>query len=198
LDDVSRTRPYVLAAVLQTVLRLRPDGPLATELVDDLLAARLEFDGHLLWPEKNEPGLAKPESSAVHTARAVVALREVTGRGDVDDAVGQAVAWLVGLTKPDDGVTEELIRPVPGSPATTRVLIRHFTSAWVVQALSGVASDVPVSRVHSALRVIWERYNPDLGLWAWGNGDLPIWMTLDSVTALRTAALVVAAQLLNP
>jgi hypothetical protein len=26
-------------------------------------------------------------------------------------------------------------------------------------------------------------------LWAWGNGDLPIWMTFDAIEALRLASL---------
>lgn len=198
LDQLSRTRPYLLSTVLQTVLRLRPDDPLADELIDDLLATRLVFDGTPLWPEKKEPGLARPEASVVHTARAVVALRDVTHRSDVAEAVEQAETWLIGLTRPDDGVTEDLVRPVPGSPATTRVLIRHFTSAWVVQALSGAASYVPLARFQNALRTLWERYSPDLGLWAWGNGDLPIWMTLDSVAALRAAALTLATPPLSP
>jgi hypothetical protein len=78
------------------------------------------------------------------------------------------------------------------------VTIRHFTAAWVVQALSGAAWTVPVVRLHAALRIVWSRYDRDLGLWAWGNGDLPIWMTLDSVTALRGAALAMATPPLSP
>jgi DNA-binding XRE family transcriptional regulator len=200
LDDFSRTRPYLLSTVLQTVLRLRPDSPLTVGLIDDLLRARLDFGGSLLWPEKVEPGLALPEPSAVHTARAVVVLREALfahDRDDIRDAIEQAVRWLVIKNRPDEGVFEELIRPRPDGHGSTRVAIRHFTSAWVVQALAG-ADSVPLSRVHSALRILWGRYDHTVGLWAWGNGDLPIWMTLDSVTALRAAALSLTAPPLGP
>jgi DNA-binding XRE family transcriptional regulator len=199
LDDFSRTRPYLLSTVLQTVLRLRPDSALATGLIDDLLGARLDFGGSLLWPEKIEPDLALPEPSAVHTARAVVALRDalvVHDRADIRDAIEQAIGWLVAKNRPDDGVIEELIRSRPDGHGSTRVAIRHFTSAWVVQALAG--ADAPLSRLHSALRILWSRYDRVQGLWAWGNGDLPIWMTLDSVTALRAAALSLAAPPLGP
>lgn len=201
LDPFSRTRPYLLATALQTVVRLRPDAPLATELVDELLAARLDFDGVPLWPEKNVSGLVLPEPSTVHTARAVVAMCDVLRcrgeRSDILDAVGQATQWLTDRAHPDDGVIEELVRPRPDGDGTTRVGIRHFTPAWVVQALS-VAPEVPLRRLRRALDALWERYDPELGLWAWGNGDLPIWMSLDSVTALNTATLRVAEPPLSP
>jgi hypothetical protein len=80
------------------------------------------------------------------------------------------------------------------------VAIRHFTSAWVVQALAGAGKyrSIPTSRLHSALRIMWARYESRMGLWAWGNGDLPIWMTLDAVTALHVAALTMADSPVGP
>jgi DNA-binding XRE family transcriptional regulator len=201
LDPFSRTRPYLLATALQTVVRLRPDAPLATELIDELLAARLDFGGVPLWPEKKESGLVLPEASTVHTARAVVAMCDVLRcqgeRSDIQDAVGQATQWLTDRAHPDDGVIEELVRPRPDGDGTTRVGIRHFTPAWVAQALA-VAPEVPLRRLRRALDALWERYDPERGLWAWGNGDLPIWMTLDSVTALNSATLRVADSPLSP
>lgn len=200
LDPFSRTRSYLLATVLQTVVRLRPDAPLTVQLIDDLLATRLDFDGTLLWPEKKEAGLVLPEPSAVHTARAVVALQEALRyhgeRTDIHEAVGQATQWLTDRVHPDDGVVEEL-RPRPDGDDTTRVTIRHFTSAWVIQALAATPH-VPLSRLHRALRTLWERYDSGLGLWAWGNGDLPIWMTLDAVTALNVATRAAAEPPLSP
>jgi hypothetical protein len=153
----------------------------------------------LLWPEKVEPGLTQPEPSVAHTARAVVALRGVMhnhGRDEIRVAVDNAIEWLVERNHPDDGVTEELIRPKPDG-GTTRVIVRHFTSALVVQALSGVPY-VPASRIHSALNTLWERYNREIGLWAWGNGDLPVWMTMESVIALRSAAFALVATPVSP
>ncbi|SRR6266568_1450048 len=201
LDRFSRTRSYLLASVLQTVVRLRPDAPLALGLIDDLLAARLDFGGRPLWPEKKEAGLVLPEPSVVHTARAVVALREALRyygeRDDIEEAVGQATQWLTDRVHRDDGVVEELARPRPDGDGTTRVTIRHFTSAWVVQALAATPQ-VPPSRLHSALRTLWERYDAELGLWAWGNGEVPIWMTLDAVTALNVATRAAVEPPLSP
>ncbi|WP_103343495.1 helix-turn-helix domain-containing protein [Amycolatopsis sp. CA-126428] len=201
LDDYSRTRPFLLATALRTSTRLRADAALTRRLADDLLAARLDFDGTPLWGEKNEPGLVAPVPSTAHTARAVVALREFlrTGedRADVQEAVKVATQWLIDRTHPDDGIMEDLLLPQPGSRESVRVNIKHFTSAWVVQALAE-APQVPAARLSRALRSLWERYEPGLGLWAWGSGDLPIWMTLDAVTALRAAALAFPARSLLP
>jgi DNA-binding XRE family transcriptional regulator len=201
LDEFSRTRPYLLAVALQTAVRLRPDAPLTTRLIEDLLSTRLDFSGSLLWPEKNEAGLVAPEPSVVHTARAVVALRaSLRSRndgGEVLEAVEEATQWLIDRTHPDDGVFEELIRPKPDGDGTTRIMIRHFTPAWVVQALAA-APQLPLARLNRALRTLWSRYDHERGLWSWGNGDLPIWMTLDAVTALRAATLAVAAPPLSP
>ncbi|TNC22926.1 helix-turn-helix domain-containing protein [Amycolatopsis alkalitolerans] len=193
----SAARPYLLSTTVHTVARLRPDGALADRLVDELLAARLDFPGKgKLWPEKNEPGLVAPEASVAHTARAVCALNDFRRRRDdrpeVEDAVEEAVRWLVSRQHPDDGVYEELIRPRPDGNGTTRVLIRHFTAAWVSQALA-TSPHFPLARMQKALDVLWKRYDRDNGLWAWGSGDLPIWMTLDAVAALREAAYATSA-----
>ncbi|MEV6640382.1 helix-turn-helix transcriptional regulator [Amycolatopsis sp. NPDC051371] len=201
LDDRTRTRPFLLAAALRTSVRLGPDAPLTRRLTDDLLAARLDFDGVPLWGEKKEDGLVAPEPSTAHTARAVVALRELLrsghGSDEVRDAVEVGTRWLVERIHPDDGVSEDLALPQPNGP-DVRVTIKHFTSAWVLQALAE-APQVPVARLSRALNSLWERYEPSLGLWAWGSGDLPIWMTLDAVTALRAVALAFPApQFLPP
>ncbi|MEC3980797.1 helix-turn-helix transcriptional regulator [Amycolatopsis sp. H20-H5] len=201
LDAFSRTRPYLLSTVLQVATRLRPEAPLTTRLIDDLLATRLDFQGSLLWTEKNEEGLVAPEASVAHTARAVVALREVLhsrdDRHDVREAIDDATQWLIERTHPDDGMYEELIRPRPDGVGSTRIIIRHFTPAWIVQALAG-APHLPVDRLNRALLPLWERYEAGLGLWTWGSGDVPIWLTLDAVTALRAAALAVATPPVSP
>ncbi|WET83188.1 helix-turn-helix transcriptional regulator [Amycolatopsis sp. QT-25] len=201
LDPYSRTRPYLLSAVLHTAVRLRPDAPLTDRLIDALLAARLDFGGARLWPEKNEAGLVAPEASVVHTARSVVVLRDVLcgreDRNDVREAADEATQWLIDRSHADDGVAEDLERPRPDGEGTTRIIIRHFTAAWVVQALA-TAPFLPLPRLNRALGTLWERYDADQGLWAWGSGDLPIWQTLDAVTALRAAALAAAGPPLSP
>jgi len=49
--------------------------------------------------------------------------------------------------------------------------------------------------VSHAVAQIWNGYGGDAAaLWAWDNGDLPIWMTFDAVEALRLASLAVPAR----
>jgi hypothetical protein len=46
--------------------------------------------------------------------------------------------------------------------------------------------------IKRALDYVWDRYDSDLHLWAWGNGDVPAWMLMDAVSALHDAALALA------
>ena len=72
------------------------------------------------------------------------------------------------------------------------VHVRHFTAAWVVKAL--VSAGVPAANpsVSNAVKQIWSSYGGDTAaLWAWDNGDLPIWMTFDAIEALRLASLAI-------
>lgn len=196
LGPGSESRPYLLSSALRTAARLRPDGPLADRLVDDLLNSRLAFPEGKLWPEKKEPGLVAPEASVVHTARAMCTLNDFrqrrSDRPEVAEAIEEAAEWLISIRHPDDGITEELVRPKPDGMGTTRVLIRHFTAAWVAQALAS-SPRFPLARMQKALDTVWKRYDRDLGLWAWGSGDLPIWMTLDAIAALREASLATSS-----
>ncbi|MGI9001590.1 MAG: hypothetical protein ACR2GH_07970 [Pseudonocardia sp.] len=188
LDTFSRSRTFALTTILEVALRLRPDAEFVHRLLDDLLRARLDVDGVALWAEKAAGGSAVQPSLA-HTARAVV----VTGlagslldRADASDAAEEALAWVADQDR-DDGVTETL-RPDPARRAYD-VPVRHFTAAWTVRAIAGVHG-VPGPRLRGALHTVWSRYVPSQALWAWGDGDLPIWMTHDAVMTLRHAALV--------
>jgi hypothetical protein len=164
-------------------------------LIDSLLAARRPYGSLLLWPEKAEPLLVSPAPSVAHTARAVRVLanaQEIRPSSQIREALEQAVAWL--SEEPDLHNAYEVIeRPVKGD--LEAVYIRHFTAAWVVKAL--VSASVPAAHpaVSSAAAQVWKSYGGDTpALWAWDNGDLPIWMTMDAVEALRLANLAVSAR----
>lgn len=196
VDDVTRRRTYVLTTVLETALRIAPDSALAGELLDGLLAARRSFGGCQLWPETIGEGVAKLSASPVHTARAVVVLQDAvrrTDRADLRDALRHGEDWLAE-NDDDDGVSEVIGREIdddrPGG-AVEELGVRHFTSAWVVRALSGVERP-DAGRLRTALSLVWEWFDPESGLWAWGNGDLPVWMTHDSVAAVQAASLALA------
>ena len=195
LGDFEKCRPFILATMLETSLLLNPGTTLVETLVDSLLAARRPHGELLLWPEKAEPFRSAPAPSVAHTARAVRVLAGVQAIRPADpvrEALEQAVAWLI--EQPDLHNAYEVVeRELHDRPEVVHV--RHFTAAWVVKAL--VSAGVPTSHpaVSNAVAQIWDSYGGDVAtLWAWDNGDLPIWMTFDAIEALRLANLAVPAR----
>jgi hypothetical protein len=195
LGDFEKYRPFILTTMLETSLLIEPGTSLVETLVDSLLAARRPYGDRLLWPEKAEPLLIDPAPSVAHTARAVRVLASVPATrpsSQTQEALEQAVAWLIEQRDLHNAyeVTE---RPVTGG--LELVHIRHFTAAWVVKAL--ISAGVPTAHpaVSNAVARIWDSYGGDnAALWAWDNGDLPIWMTFDAIEALRLANLAVPAR----
>jgi hypothetical protein len=193
-----RTRPFILSTILEATAQLGCDSGFTRLLTTDLLAARQEFGSLLLWPEKSEANLVAPIPSIAHTARAVRALavaqavRPLDQPLDAQDAeahaaVDQAADWLAD--QQDLGNVSEVIDRQIGADGVEPSYVRHFTAAWVVKAL--VSAGLPASHpsVSSAVGQIWDYYDPEAALWKWTNGDMPVWMTLDAVEALRLAAL---------
>jgi hypothetical protein len=195
LGDFEKWRPFILTTVLDTSLLLKPGTTLVEILVESLLDARRPYGDLMLWPEKAEPLLIAPSPSVAHTARAVRVLAGVQAirpSSQVQEALEQATAWLVEQRDLHNAY-EVLERPVKGG--IEPVHVRHFTAAWVVKAL--VSAGVPTAHpsVSNAVAQIWNSYGGDAAaLWAWDNGDLPIWMTFDAIEALRLASLAVPAR----
>jgi transcriptional regulator with XRE-family HTH domain len=190
-DRTARTRPVILTTALDAVMRLAPDSDLAAELTDNLLALRVDFRGALLWPEKKveDRVQAKLEPSMAHTARAVTVLRHAQGNA-VGDAVAVGEQWIAESSDLA-GVSESISRDL-GEGLREELTMHSFTSAHVVRALAG-ARNPSHWRIKRALDYVWDRYDPDLHLWAWGNGDVPAWMLMDAVSALHDAALALAS-----
>jgi hypothetical protein len=195
LGDFEKCRSFILTTMLETSLLIKPETELVQVLVDSLLAARRPYGDVLLWPEKAEPLLITPAPSVAHTARAIRVLASVQAirpAPPVQEALEQAVAWLMGQRDLHNAY-EVIERPVNDRPEPVHV--RHFTAAWVVKAL--VSAGVPATHpsVSNAVAQIWNSYGGDTAaLWAWDNGDLPIWMTFDAIEALRLANLAISAR----
>ena len=193
-----KTRPFVLTTVLETSLQLGYDPELTRSLIGDLLAARQRYGSVLLWPEKAEKDLVAPVPSIAHTARAVQALAHArlvrSAVGQAEDALDaeaweaaeQAAAWLA--EQQDLGNVSEVIdRQI--DEGVELGYVRHYTAAWVVKALVSVGLPASHPSVSAAVARIWNDYRADDALWRWTNGDIPVWMTLDAIEALRLAAL---------
>lgn len=195
LGDFEKCRPFILTTMLETSVLLKPGTEFMDVLTDSLLAARRPYGDLLLWPEKAEALLIDPVPSVAHTARAVRALTAalaVRPSIQVQEAVDQAVAWMTEQRVLRNAY-EVVERPVKGG--LEPVYVRHFTAAWVVKAL--ISAGVPTAHpsVSNAVAQIWNSYGGDAAaLWAWDNGDLPVWMTFDAIEALRLANLAVPAR----
>ena len=181
--------------MLETSLLLKPGTSLMEMLIDSLLAARRPYGDLLLWPEKSEPLLIDPNPSVAHTARAVRVLANVQAirpASGVREALAQAVRWLMEQRDLHNAY-EVIERPV--GAGLEPVHVRHFTAAWVVKAL--VSAGVPAAHpaVSNAIAQTWHSYGGGTAaVWAWDNGDLPIWMTFDAIEALRLASMAVPAR----
>jgi transcriptional regulator with XRE-family HTH domain len=190
VDDTARERPFILATGLGPLLRVAPDSSLATDLIRALLDTRIERDGVLLWPEKrldgDQPLLG---ASVAHTARAVTVLRDAPTEL-VGDAIASAEQWLADVG--DVNGVSEIIRRGLDADRVEELSIDHFTSAWVARALaSGESPDR--RQIQRALDHVWARYDEASHFWAWGNGDVPVWMLADAVAALQDTALALSS-----
>jgi hypothetical protein len=191
LGDFEKNRPYVLSTVLESIVKLQPDGPFTKAIAEDLLAARKKYGQRLLWPEKADPDLISPAASTVHTARAVRALAQVQAAlpsAEIGEGIEQAAGWLMDRT--DFGeVSENIERPL--GEGLEFLHVRHFTAAWVVKALVSMGLPASHPTASTAVGRIWRSYSDSAALWAWRNGDVPIWMSFDAIDALRMASLAV-------
>ena len=200
LGDFEKCRPFILTTMLETCLLLNPGIELVDILVDSLLAARRPYGDVLLWPEKAEPTRVPPAPSVAHTARAVrvlVGVQALRPADQVQEALNRAVSWLTeqrDLRNAYEAIERSVVNERP-----ELVHVRHFTAAWVVKAL--VSAGVPAAdpSVSNAVAQVLNSYGGDTAaLWAWDNGDLPIWMTFDAIEALRLASLAIPRGALAP
>jgi hypothetical protein len=195
LGEFEKCRPFILTTMLETGLLLDPGTEFVATLIDSLLAARRPYGDLLLWPEKAEPLLITPAPSLAHTARAVRVLASVQAirpASQVQEALEQAMAWLIEQRDLHNAY-EVVERTVDG--VLEPVYVRHFTAALVVKALVSAGVSAAHPSVSNAVAQVWSGYGGDAAaLWAWDNGDLPIWMTFDAIDALRLASLAGAVR----
>jgi hypothetical protein len=185
LGDFEKFRPFILTTMLETSMLLGPQAPLIDVLVESLLAARLSYPEGQLWPENSDPQLTKPDASVAHTARAVrvlANLQSLRPSGLVQEALDQAVPWLIGQQKLHN-TDEHIERPTDLKSVRTY----HFTAAWVVKALVSAGLPAGHPAVRNAITQMGRNYVSNRALWKSDRGDVPIWMTFDAIEALRLA-----------
>jgi hypothetical protein len=190
LGDFEKSRPFILTTMLEPAAA-RARTSLVKVLVNSPLT-RARYGDRMLWPEKSDPRLLPPDPSVAHTARAVRVLAVVQAiqpDSRVEEALEQAVAWLIG---PRDLHNAYEVIERPSADGDQPVHTYHFTAAWVVKALVSAGMPATHPAVTNALSWIWDSFGGEAAaLWARDNGDLPIWMTFDAIEALRLASVAI-------
>ena len=186
LDDTALQRPFILTTALGPLLRVASDSTLAPELVQR--PAGHSDRGRRAQTVAGEAAL----QSRPTVARTVGGPHRPRGDGPPRGAPGTcrrcgdlAEQWLA--TADDINGVTEIIRRLVGDRQLEQLTFDHFTSAWVARALAGGAAPDRRRIIH-ALDFVWNRFDSDRNLWAWGNGDTPVWMFADAVAALQESA----------
>jgi hypothetical protein len=188
---------WCLALTVPALSTLDPDSEVLAQLVKTLeeAAIRDRRERIIGWGRFSRMHPAfddQTEPSAALTARALLALqhcREATeGRlGAAPGELESAVRWL--LREPNwQNTVEEIERPLGGSHSE-KLLVRHFTGAWVVRALLEFDLDPDNERIGATIRELYTSHRE--GLWDWslpGKPSItrPTWATLDALRALET------------
>lgn len=191
-DPAVATSTFVAATVLRELARIRPASTRLEQLRSALLAGAIHDPGHdnlLCWSGRLDDTRAPSEA---HTAMAVVALaRARRVRGDDNrsrSAFEQASEWLA-CNRVLENRIDNIRRPVtPDHRESLQPCL--FTAAWVVRALTAVGAPVSENATETldeAIAIILKTQRD--GIWAWDDGNQPLWMSYQGVSALQVYAL---------
>ncbi|WP_244943383.1 hypothetical protein [Streptomyces inhibens] len=215
-DAPGLANTYVVTNVLRGMLRAAPGstalGGLREVLVNGATADPVRGN-HRCWGAALATGHGNPAPSAVHTARAVVALdraAQVLGEDERQRAVREeGLRWLLAGASPLSGrasdldnCQEEVRRPGQEDPLHQELLsVRHFTAAWVARALmtdgarqvAAQGVGLPAWEAQLTAAVARVRGMQRAGVWRWDDGPMghPVWMAYQGLSVLRRHALMV-------
>ncbi|WP_327687760.1 hypothetical protein [Streptomyces tubercidicus] len=215
-DASGLANTYVVTNVLRGLLRAAP-GAAALDGLREVLVngatADPARDHHRCWGAALATGHGNPAPSAVHTARAVVALdraARVLGEDERQRAVREeGLRWLLAGPAASGGgasdllnCQEEVRRPVQEDPLHQELLsVRHFAAAWVARALMTDGArqvadgevGLPVWEAQLTAAVARVHGMQQGGVWRWDDGPMghPVWMAYQGLSVLRRYALMV-------
>jgi hypothetical protein len=196
LDPVGMSRTYVVSAVLGGLVRAAPASTRLPQLCRLLLSGTTrdpDHDNLLCWADQlsdgKRPGLVP---SIPHTARAIVALSR-TARVDGSDrqaesTLDEAIRWLIKRNEMPRQT--EQIRRTLSEQRNESLTVRHFTAAWVVNAMLCPEAAGAAGRdelLGNAIRQVRSARSNEV--WEWDNGEHPLWMTYQGLAALHRYAL---------
>jgi hypothetical protein len=193
-DSAAMTSTFVAASATRELTRIRPRSAVLTEMRTRLLAGAIRDPHHddlLCWSARLDATRFQVPSPA-HTALAVIALARLAHvQGDDTQsrsAIEQSLRWLIANGS-YERQTDQIRRFVTADHWES-LTVGLFTPAWIARALiAGKARNIPDADafLDEAIRAILRAHRD--GIWEWGDGTHPIWMTYQAVTTLRAFAL---------
>jgi hypothetical protein len=194
-DTAAMTSTFVVASIIRELVRIRPHSPRLAQLRTILLNGTIEdprYGNMTCWSARlDKSRLAVP--STAHTALAVVALARLRKITDGDDnqlrlTLEQAVGWLALDTNLESETAQ--IRRFVTADHWESLTVNLFTAAWVARALMAVTPNgIPTVEEHlyNAIKKIMNTQHD--GIWEWGDGNRPLWMTYQGFSTLQVFAL---------
>jgi hypothetical protein len=192
--DPATAFTFVTATAVRELARIRPRSPILAELRTRLLTGAVHDPRHgdlLCWSARLD-GTRFQAPSQPHTALAIVALSRLSHIHGDDaqsrSAMEQAIQWLI-LNQSFENRTDQIRRFVTADHWES-LTVSLFTAAWVARAL--IASEASVipgadALLDNAISAVIQAQRD--GVWEWGDGNRPVWMSYQGITTLRAFAL---------
>jgi hypothetical protein len=179
----------VVSTVISCLAPLIADPAMLQPAVDRLLDGVILVESERCgWGASLDGSSSVP--SAVHTARAVIALRRLSRRQrqpmwelNLANATRNLIAQSRSGCPPN--IEENIRRVVDGRIELLQM--RHFSAAWILRALTTAPAVDPGPALPYLLRGVLESRRSD-GLWWWDSADAPVWMTYQALEGLRSYA----------
>lgn len=126
------------------------------------------------------------DGTAVHTARAILALQEYDGQR-YQNVIARGGQWLINVYEPRNEEGWSSTSEVTFVSERNRLDFKHYSTPWVVVAL--IKSGVPLSNpcIIRPITILLQNQNLN-GYWTHhlAAGQIPIWATHDSLMAINT------------
>lgn len=185
VPGAARARIYPTAFACQYLARITGNSSAVRQAVSWLRTSQNPDGGWGPFPGV-DPASRPLNSTALHTARAVLALL-ATGVDSADAQVDNGLRYLRSSLRPSDAEPWPSRSEVETIDEDAALDFRHFTTPWVICALLGGGAAIGDPVVTAGVQwLLAEQHS--LGYWSseLTPGQTPIWATFDALHALAS------------
>ena len=182
-DPLMNSSTYVVATVLEHAPFLGLPEENTLSLISRLVEGAVKTVDGFHWTESLVRHNEAVASTAL-TAQVAIAFQSIERDAELSsraqDALNGAISWLEKNADMTHSSSEVIRYSAEGEQDLNSP--KHFTAALVLIALlqSGRGSG---KKTFEALQAVWGRFGKG-GVWAWEDGESPIWMTYFGLRAL--------------